>query len=125
MYVANATVHHVGSASTGKRSDFSVYYGYRNLIWTFIKNMPSPLILFLLPLHIGTLIFFWLYLTSRGQGLIMLRAVLDAVFGLKGVLQKRRLTQQNRKIHWQDLVKVMSVNLIEPYQEFVNRNRHS
>ncbi|MDP1615663.1 MAG: glycosyltransferase family 2 protein, partial [Methylococcales bacterium] len=34
LYVPAAIVHHVGSASTGKRSDFSVHYGYRNMIWT-------------------------------------------------------------------------------------------
>jgi N-acetylglucosaminyl-diphospho-decaprenol L-rhamnosyltransferase len=33
-----AVVEHVGSASTGVRSDFSIFHGSRNRIWTFIKN---------------------------------------------------------------------------------------
>ena len=45
MLVPQAIVHHVGSASTGKRSDFSVYYGHRNLVWTYFKDMPSTVIL--------------------------------------------------------------------------------
>ena len=40
LYVPEAVVRHVGSVSTGKRSDFSVYYGYRNMISTYVKNMP-------------------------------------------------------------------------------------
>jgi GT2 family glycosyltransferase len=79
LYVPGAIVHHVGSAGTGKRSDFSVYYGYRNMIWTFFKNMPSPLVWILIPVHMTTLLFFILYLSLRGQGKIILRAVIDAL----------------------------------------------
>jgi GT2 family glycosyltransferase len=71
LYVPEAVVHHVGSASTGKRSDFSVYYGYRNMIWTFVKNMPVPLFWVFLPLHISAILFFAVYLTLRRQGRVI------------------------------------------------------
>lgn len=123
LYVPEAVVHHVGSASTGKRSDFSVYYGYRNMIWTFFKDMPSPLIWFLLPLHIATVLFFVAYLSFRGQGKVILRAISDAVRGLPGLLEKRKAIQKNKKIRPSELLKVMSTGLLEPYREFVFRNR--
>lgn len=123
LYVPDAVVRHVGSASTGKRSDFSVYYGYRNLIWTFIKDMPSPYIWLFLPIHIGTLIFFFLYLTARGQGKAISRAIWDAVCGLPNILAKRRQVQKDIKINPRDLLQVISTGLLEPYREFVNRNR--
>lgn len=123
LYVPEAVVHHVGSASMGKRSDFSVYYGYRNMIWTFFKDMPSPLIWFFLPVHITTLLFFVGYLSMRGQGKVILRAIRDAVRGLPGVLEKRKNIQKNRKIKPSELLKVMSTGLLEPYREFVLRNR--
>lgn len=123
LYVPEAVVHHVGSASTGKRSDFSVYYGYRNMIWTFFKNMPSPLIWLLLPLHILTLLFFVVYLSTRGQGKVILRAVRDAFLGMPKVMKKRRQVQRNRKIRSSDLLRVMSTGLLEPYREFILRNR--
>lgn len=123
LYVPDAVVHHVGSASTGKRSDFSVYYGYRNMIWTFFKNMPSPLIWFLLPVHIGTLFFFVVYLTLRGQGKVIMRAILDAIKGMPKVLEKRKAIQSNIKINPFDLLKVMSTGLLEPYLEFKRRNQ--
>lgn len=123
LYVPDAVVHHVGSASTGKRSDFSVYYGYRNMIWTFFKNMPSPLIWFFLPLHVITVMFFIFYLTLRGQGKIILKAVSDAISGLPKIMEKRKEIQRNIKINPFDLLDVMSTGLLEPYREFMQRNR--
>lgn len=123
LYVPEAVVHHVGSASTGKRSDFSVYYGYRNMVWTFFKDMPSPLIWFFLPVHIATLLFFVGYLSMRGQGKVILRAIRDALQGLPGILEKRKAIQKNKKINPSELLKVMSTGLLDPYREFVLRNR--
>lgn len=123
LYVPEAIVHHVGSASTGKRSDFSVYYGYRNMIWTFFKNMPSPLIWYFLPVHIATVSFFVVYLSLRGQGKVIMKAIIDAIRGLPKVMKKRKVIQRNRKIKASDLLKVMSTGLLEPYREFIQRNR--
>jgi GT2 family glycosyltransferase len=123
LYVPEAVVHHVGSASTGKRSDFSVYYGYRNMILTFFKDMPSPLIWIFLPLHVCTVLFFVLYLALRGQGRVILRAIVDAIRGLPKMLAKRKDIQRNKKIKPLDLLEVMSTGLLEPYQEFMKRNR--
>jgi GT2 family glycosyltransferase len=38
-----AVVRHIGSASTGKTSDFAVYHGTRNRLFTFAKCMPALL----------------------------------------------------------------------------------
>ncbi len=123
LYIPEAVVQHIGSASTGKRSDYSVYYGYRNLIWTFIKNMPAPLFWLFLPLHIGTLFFFVIYLTIRGQGQVIIKAIFDAMRGLPIALRKRKIIQKNVKIRAGDLLKVMSTGILEPYQEYIKRNR--
>jgi len=123
LYIPQAVVYHVGSASTGKRSDFSVYYGYRNLIWTFIKNMPSPFIWLYLPLHIGTLLFFAIFLTFRGQGRVIWRAILDAYLGMPKIIAKRQMIHKNLKSKPSDLLRVMSTGILEPYVEFMRRTR--
>lgn len=123
LYVPEAVVRHVGSASTGKRSDFSVYYGYRNLIWTFVKNMPSPLFWLFLPLHIATLSFFVFYLTLRGQGMVIWKAIFDALRSLPKMTRKRKMIQRNKKVKTEELLKIMSTGLLEPWREFVQRNR--
>lgn len=33
----------VGPTTTGKGRDFAIYHGHRNLVWTYVKNMPGPL----------------------------------------------------------------------------------
>jgi GT2 family glycosyltransferase len=123
LYVPNAIVHHVGSASTGKRGDFSVYYGYRNMVWTFVKDMPSPYFGLFLPLHLFTLSFFIAYLTMRGQGGVIVRAIRDALRGLPMILKKRREIQSNIQVKPGEILQFMSRGLLEPYQEFVKRNR--
>lgn len=123
LYVPDAVVHHVGSASTGKRSDFSVYYGYRNMIWTFIKDMPFPYVWLFLPLHILVVLFFAFYLTLRGQGKAIWSAILDAIRGLPKILEKRKAVQKDIKVSPSELLNLMSVGLFEPYTAFISRNR--
>lgn len=122
LYVPDAVVHHVGSASTGKRSDFSVYYGYRNMIWTFFKNMPFPYLWLFMPVHLGAVLFFAVYLTYRKQGKAIWSAIFDAFRGMPKLLAKRKAIQKNRKAHTGDLIKMISNSLLEPYEEFVKRN---
>ena len=43
VYVHAAIVQHVSSALSGYRSNFAVYHGERNAVWTFFKNMPAGL----------------------------------------------------------------------------------
>ncbi|NOH04642.1 MAG: glycosyltransferase family 2 protein [Chloroflexi bacterium] len=123
LYVPEAVVRHVGSASTGRRSDFSVYYGYRNLIWTFFKDMPSPWIWIFLPFHVATMLFFAIYITLRGQGRAIWSAIFDAIRGLPKMLAKRKAIQKNMKIKPGNVLKFMSRGIFEPYQEFIKRNQ--
>jgi GT2 family glycosyltransferase len=122
LYVPEAVVRHVGSASTKKKGSFSVYYGYRNMMWTFVKDMPGILLWLYLPVHVGTILFFILYLTLRDQGSVIWRAVFDAVSGLPKILAKRRMIQQNRKVRPRELTYILSTGLLEPYLEFIKRN---
>lgn len=97
LYVPDAVVHHVGSASSGgQHSNFSVYHGHRNLVWTFVKNMPGLLFWLLLPLHmmlnLATLVWF----TGSGQGGVILRAKWDAIKGLPKMWIKRKQIQAGR-----------------------------
>jgi GT2 family glycosyltransferase len=123
LFLPESIVYHVGSGSTGRRSDFLVYYQYRNMIWTFIKNMPSPLILLFSPLHIAALVFFWGATARRGQGRIFMNSVFDALRDLPRVLGQRRKIQSQRKASNKDVISAMSTGVREPYQEFMKRNR--
>lgn len=115
LYVHSAIVHHVSSALSGYRSNFAVYHGERNAVWTFFKNMPGPLLWLYLPQHLALNLAALLYYPWRGQGLVVLRAKLDAVRGLAGALQRRRLTQRTRRVDAWSLRKSMIGGITTPY----------
>lgn len=120
--VPRAVVHHVGSVTFGKKSDFSIYHGHRNLVWTYAKDMPSVLFWFYLPLHVFINIFFLFYFTARGQGGAIWRAKLDALRGLSPMLKKRGAIQKNRKASIAELHRAMSRNWLAPFLTFLKRN---
>lgn len=101
LHVADAVVHHVGSATTGATSDFQIYHGYRNLIWAFWKNMPIDLLVKNLP---GLLFLLLCTLIFMERRVVLLRAYRDAVFGLPKVLRERRpAVQRLRRVSSADI----------------------
>jgi GT2 family glycosyltransferase len=99
LYVADAVVEHRGaSCSGGHRSAFSVYHGHRNLVWTFIKDVPAPLFWLLLPLHLLQNVVVVACFILRGQGRTILRSKWDAIKGIPAVWRKRQLVQAQRAI---------------------------
>ncbi len=112
LYVPASVAYHVGSAVSGARSDFSVYHGHRNLVWTFVKNMPGVLFCALLPIHlllnVGTVILFAL----RGRGKIVLRAKRDAWRRIPSMWRKRRLIQAYRVVTAGEIWRLMDKRIV-------------
>jgi GT2 family glycosyltransferase len=115
LYVSDAVVYHVGSATFGERSDFAFYHSHRNMVWTFVKNMPPWMFWWHLPEHILANIIYLLYYTLRGRGKVLLRAKWDALWGLTIALKKRRMIQKRRTASDRCLTKLMKHGLLEPY----------
>lgn len=95
-YLPLARVRHVGSGTKGRRSDFSRYYGHRNLVWTYLKNMPAGLFWRYLPFHLAFNMASLLLISVAGQPAVIFRAKRDAVLRIREVLAKRRAIQQQR-----------------------------
>ena len=113
LYVPQSVVHHVGSGSTGgQHSDFSVYHGHRNLVWTFVKNMPGLLFWLLLPLHVALNLVSIVCFALRGQGGVILRAKRDALLGLPRMWRKRQQIQKARVASIRDILRVLDKRLI-------------
>jgi GT2 family glycosyltransferase len=108
LYVPDAVADHVGSALTGRRSDFSTYHGHRNLVWTFFKDMPLPLLALYLPQHLVLNVLSVLWFSARGQARAILRAKWDALRGLPAVLRERRRVQRGRRIGARELLHAMA-----------------
>lgn len=108
LYVPKSVVHHVGSGATGgKNSDFSVYHGHRNLVWTFVKDMPGLLFWLLLPLHVMLNLASIIWFAFRGQGRVVWRAKRDALLGLPKMWRKRQQIQKSRIASISDIWRVL------------------
>ncbi|MCZ2123373.1 MAG: glycosyltransferase family 2 protein, partial [Anaerolineales bacterium] len=114
LYVPHATVYHVGSASTGKASDFAVYYGHRNLVWAFFKNMPTLLCLWYLPFHLLTNIYISLAFLIREKRSIVIKSKLDAFRSLPKVLRNRSSVQKMRTASAWDINRAFTKGLLAP-----------
>ncbi len=113
LYVPDAVVHHVGSATTGgQHSDFSVYHGHRNLVWTFVKDMPGLLFWFFLPLHVVMNLASILWFALQGRGGVILRAKRDALLGLPKMWRKRRLVQSTRITTVREIWRLMDKQIV-------------
>ena len=119
--VPAAIVHHVGGGSTGPRSPFATYYGHRNLVWTYVKNMPVPWVWLYLPLHLAWTLISIIDLALRGQGLVVLRAKLDAVRGMPSALRKRTSVQAGRRIDFREVLRAMNTNPLGPLEGIIDR----
>jgi len=112
MLVPEAVVSHVGSATSGGRhSAFSIYHGHRNLVWAYVKNMPSWMFWACLPLHLAMNIITIIYFAIAGQGLTILRAKRDALYGLPKMWRKRRMIQEKRSASTNEIWRVLDKRL--------------
>lgn len=107
-YAPDSVAHHVGSATTGKTSDFTIYHGCRNTVWTYVKNMPGLLFWVLLPAHLAAVVMLSAKLAWRGQAAVAYRGFRDAAAGLHGALRKRRAIQSSRRAGLRDLWRILN-----------------
>lgn len=108
LYVPLSAAHHVGSGTTGgQHSGFAVYHGHRNLVWTYVKDMPGMLFWAFLPLHLAMNLVALVVFTLRGQGGVMFRAKRDALMGIPLMWKKRRQVQSKRVASWRAILRVL------------------
>ena len=116
FYVPHAKVRHVGSASHGHVSALARYHGHRNMVWTFLKNMPPPLFWRYLPLHIAVLLAALIRSTVCLRPGPTWRGKRDALRGLRSILDKRRAVQASRRVSAHTLDGRMAHGLLSLWQ---------
>jgi GT2 family glycosyltransferase len=112
LLIPDARVEHVGSASTGVRSDFAIFHGSRNRIWTFLKNTPPLLLWLTMPLHVAVTAGLFLLHMRRGDAAPVARGVRAALArqALDPILASRRELQAARKASSWDILRVMAID---------------
>ncbi|HOV31130.1 MAG TPA: glycosyltransferase family 2 protein [Anaerolineaceae bacterium] len=97
-YLPKAVVRHAGSGSTSPRSDLVIFYGHRNLVWTFIKDMPGWLFWAMLLPHLLVNLLYLIVALFLPMRKAMYRAKREALKGLPKAWKKRKEVQSQRKV---------------------------
>ncbi|QPJ65351.1 MAG: glycosyltransferase family 2 protein [Candidatus Nitrohelix vancouverensis] len=116
-YVKDAIVSHVGSGTTARDSDFAVYHGARNLVWTYVKNMPGYLFWVYLPQHLAANIAALVWYSLRGQTGTIIKAKCDALAGLPRIWKERQVQAKLRKISMSELRRMLKKGWVLPYSK--------
>ena len=99
LQVGDAVVRHAGGVSAGAApSGFAAYHGVRNLIWTFVKNLPGPLFWPLLPAHVLLVMLLLLRAVVQGNAGPVWRGIVHALAAWPHVWSERRRLQAGRRV---------------------------
>jgi GT2 family glycosyltransferase len=97
IFVPEAVVHHAGSATLGRLSDFAIFYGQRNLEWMYWKNTPWPLLIVTGPGHVLYAVAAAVYFAGRGRFRVFVRAKWEAIRACRRIWVQRRDVQRSRR----------------------------
>jgi GT2 family glycosyltransferase len=114
-YVPDAVVEHVGSATTSRYSDFAVYHGQRNLVWSYIRNMPR--FWYYLPQHIIFNLAALVWFALKGKATPVFRAKWHALKEFPRVWALRKKTQEECVVDTSVVINKMSRNFWRPYSQ--------
>jgi GT2 family glycosyltransferase len=98
LYVPEAVVYHLGSASTGKRSPFAVRLGTRNSLCLLVKNLPAPLVPGFLPFVMAGQLSRLVVAALTSTLTAHLGGLAGALCLLPRMLEKRREVQKRRQV---------------------------
>lgn len=111
LLVPSATIHHVGSASSGgRKSEFAVFHGTRNRFWVLFKNTPALLLPLVVPLHLAALALIYLKKDNRPHMGLILRAVRAAFAGAPMMFRSRAKVQRARRASLAEVAAAMTWN---------------
>ncbi|MEM7729821.1 MAG: glycosyltransferase family 2 protein [Pseudomonadota bacterium] len=106
MQVHDAVVDHVGSGIAGTASDFAVYHGVRNRVWTWAGSMPAGLALGLLPVTGAANLALLVWSAARsGRFKPTARGLWHGITGAPAMIRTRRAWPQGSRALWPVLVK--------------------
>nr|WP_298916552.1 glycosyltransferase family 2 protein [uncultured Algimonas sp.] len=106
VQVHDAVVHHVGSGITGTASDFAVYHGTRNRLWTWFSSMPLGLMIGLLPVTLAANLALLLWSAVRsGRFRPTARGLWHGLRGAPAMIRTRRAYPKGSRALWPVLVK--------------------
>jgi GT2 family glycosyltransferase len=112
VYAPTAVAWHAGSTSIGHVSAQQVFYGQRNLEWTWLKNTPGNLLWRSIAAHVIYDVAGALGYARQGHLGAWLRAKISALKGVPRMLRKRAAVQRTRRVDPERLWRLMEPDWI-------------
>lgn len=98
VLIKDAIVNHLGSESVGRYGDFAIYHGFRNRLWTFVKNYPGPIFLAIAPLTFITVTLLAVDKMRIGKSRPAMTGIIDAIKDIKRVWKERKHVQSSTNV---------------------------
>ena len=106
LFLPDASVEHKGGGLSGERSEFSVFHGARNRVWTYFGNMPTALLLLTLPGHLLLTAYLIIWYAGRDYGRNVWRGTVAGWSSAFRIRKDRKaLRSGNRTVSLLDLMK--------------------
>lgn len=109
VFLPSAAIRHVGGGVSGRVSEFAVFHGARNRIWTYVKNMPLSLLIVTLPGHVAISVYILIRGLMTGRAGPTFRGMMAGLAGLPRILGSRDYRARQRVSTWQ-LARAMAWN---------------
>lgn len=108
LYMPTARVHHAHSATSRQGSPFKRYLLSRNLLWTVVKNYPSPDLWLRLPEIVFYNLLSDAYRMLLERSWSPVRGRMAALRQLRPMFRQRQIIQKRRQVSSQELSGAMS-----------------
>ncbi len=116
VFLPDAVIQHAGSAISGHKSEFSMFHGTRNRLWTYVKNTPLPLLILTLPLHVTIVLAVLVHNWNQPHIGASLRGLKAGITGMGPFLRDRKALGKARKASLLQLAASMRWNPIAIHQ---------
>jgi len=103
-------IHHVGGGLSGRASEFSLYHGCRNRIWSYAKNMPAELFWLTLPGHVVLSLYLLVRSAMTGRFGPTSRGMRDGLIGAARMRKKGEAARKARTVGLWPLARSMAWN---------------
>jgi len=110
VLVPSAVIRHAGSAISGRHSEFSIYYGTRNRLWTYAKNTPLPLLVLTLPGHLALTLYILMRSPVIDRFDATFRGLRDGIEGAGRLRRARTWKVRQRRVSLWRLARTMAWN---------------
>jgi N-acetylglucosaminyl-diphospho-decaprenol L-rhamnosyltransferase len=111
IQVRAAVVSHEGSATSGRRSHFTLFHSARNRVWVILKNMPISLLIVLLPLHVLATIWLLFRVQESGWRASTIAGLRASVTSVGAILRSRSKIQRERRVGAIRIAKALNWNI--------------